>query len=150
MCHSAIVKVHQKVFEKFLDYVQGPISHNVDSTSQIKTPGAPAGRKQTPRYFGNLQMAPPKDSITSLHSSLKTIKEKKKKTTHTAQIHPALRNFVRPYWGTFIRAFTLNTPTSLTLKYMKNPSSTVLALCLLNLDVSTGVGACLNSRFSPS
>lgn len=75
--------MHQKVFEKFLDYVQGPISHNVDSTSQIKTPGAPAGRKQTPRYFGNLQMAPPKDSITSLHSSLKTIKEKKKKKPHT-------------------------------------------------------------------
>lgn len=64
--HSAIVRMHQKVFEKCLDCVQGPISHDVDSTSQIQISGAPAGRGQAPpRCLGSLRMRLPRDGITA-------------------------------------------------------------------------------------
>lgn len=40
MCHSVIVELHQRVFEKCLDCVQRPVSNEIDSTCQVQTSGA--------------------------------------------------------------------------------------------------------------
>lgn len=81
----------------------------------------PAGRGQAPRHLESLQMTLPKDSITSSQLLFENYKGKNTSNTYHALISP-LGNSVRPYWETFIQVFTLNTLTSLTLKYMKKKS----------------------------
>lgn len=116
-------------------------------------PQGPSQKSTAPRCLGSLQRTLANlenRTIINLQSSLKTIEEKIHIHWLAKCVTLYQTYFLWPYWETFTNVFTLNTLTSFTLKYLKNPSSIILAQLLLNFSANTGVGACLNSRFSPS